>query len=356
LKILPKHQILAAGVATLGLLACALWEVRTHPTDAPETVCTAPTRTPQDARPAISSARDIGMEQDAYSVESGEIAALLERTQDFETRAVLLESWCDSDLPGALAWFAGLGDADDIYRQARDKLVQTLAECEPADAISWMEQDLPKSARRRLYLPVFQHWGAFDPAGTATLVSEILEAPSHLEIWADVAAQTAAQLAGADVAAAVRWAQSLPEGAARDAALAQAGSAWAAVDPRAAAAFAAGQENPRLARNVAVIWAGTDPRAAAGWTRGLPTGEARDLADAGLAAIWAVKDPQAAANYASSLPEGHDQAVAFQGLFATWAENDAQAAARWLRGLPESPSRTAAAAAFHDAAPGHYRQ
>ncbi len=257
----------------------------------------------------------------------------------------LLASWSRRDLAGTLDWFSKRNGADLLQQLAREELAETLVrKSSVAEAITDLEKIVPSSSRREIFLPVIQRLTARDPAGTAAALDEILLASSDNPdaLWLDLAGQVAAQWANRDPRAAIAWAQSLPEGAARARALSQVGCQWAALEPEAAARFAAVEDNSELLANVTSKWAEKDAPAAAAWLGQLPGTNSHALLR--LAAFWSQTDPSAAARWVKEMPENPLRSEAMQLLLRSWTASDSGAASQWWENLPASPSRDAAAA------------
>jgi hypothetical protein len=198
---------------------------------------------------------------------------------------------------------------------------------------------------------------------------------------------TASQLAEADPAAAIRWAESLESPGARKAAIAGACANWAERDPAAALAAAQNLQDPHLqkefARTVLSTWAANDPEAVWKWAgagegelqqyavlRGVatkasedPAGSAQILAqmlgklpaDAGgttksemadvasqLAGEWFAQDMGKAREWVEQLPQGDVQDRALEGMAGSWVNIDPLAASEWMRSLPAGKGRDAA--------------
>lgn len=262
----------------------------------------------------------------------------------FEIRAALLKSWSARDLGGEVKWFGDRGGADGLHQQTRDELARAMGEREPRTMLEWMDKSMPASGKTELYIPLCQQWMSRDPAGTAALLREKISpstpgADAANPAWVDLAGQVAAQWAHSDVNSAVNWAQSLPPGAARSRALELVSYQWTESSPQAAAAYAARENDPKLARNVAAKWAESDPQAAGTWARGLPQGEAGAAAILSLVPMWTQKDPVAAATYATSLSQEDVRNQAILAVVSAWAENDPDQARAWVGQFPVGPVR-----------------
>jgi len=205
---------------------------------------------------------------------------------------------------------------------------------------------------------------AEDPRGTANAVANLAglsqNAADGNNPWTDMAGLAAGRWADADVSQAAMWAQSLPDGPAKTAALAQMDSQLrkmvedlAASDPQKGAAWVRGLLPGKAGERAAILYvttrAETDPAAAATFATSLPAGSLQNEATATAISTWASTQPDQAAQWVSQLPEGPPREKAMGALITTWANAGAggEAALQWLNSLPASPSRDAAASTFN---------
>jgi len=175
----------------------------------------------------------------------------------------------------------------------------------------------------------------------------------------------------ADVKKALDWALSLPEGAAKRAAMAKIMERWGQLDGANAAAYAeklfAETGNPDLLRDTMRGWGQTDPvgslqyaqsmsvsdgvrrditrdlvrdwadrspQAAAAYAASNPLDVGRGSLTSLIADRWSKQDPQAAANWAMTLPAGRDQQRAYDQLVQNWCDISLQAAASFVSSQP----------------------
>jgi len=281
------------------------------------------------------------------SVSIEEIPATLERIQsmvtpDFqsEVRIALLKSWCRRDLAGMIPWFEQRKTVDQLHQEARDQMVQGLAQREPGAMLAWMEASLAPSVRNELYSPFFRQWACADPASAGAKLRQCYDAsPERASFWGDLIGQVAAQWASGDLHGAITWSQSLPDGPVKSLALLQVSYRWTALDPVGASAFASQQNDPALLGNVAGIWAATDPNSAVAWATGLPAGAGRDAAVSRVIAVLAQKSPEAALAYADRLPADETRNRAMVTAISIWADSQPARAAGWVLRLPEGMAR-----------------
>jgi hypothetical protein len=87
-------------------------------------------------------------------------------------------------------------------------------------------------------------------------------------------------------------------------------------------------------------WVTTEPAAALDWASSLPEAAARDEAFQSGLIIWTHRDPPAAITAVESLPQGDLRESAISNAAATWATIDPAAASAWLESLPESTGKS----------------
>lgn len=183
-------------------------------------------------------------------------------------------------------------------------------------------------------------WIDADPAsaGAALLQMAALER-KDATVWQDLIAQLAARWIARDPDAAIAWIKSLPDGPARMQAEIQGAYHWTAIDPKAAAAYSQGRNNPRLQETIAAKWSETDPAAAMDWLVSLPLERANATSTARAAAAWAQSDPSAAAAFAGKISDPNLREMVGTAVVSSWAMTDPAAAGQWLATLPDAPGR-----------------
>lgn len=284
---------------------------------------------------------------DAMEKNLAALASLEDEKVRAEVRGVLLASWAERDLSGMLKWFAQPELPGDLRRQGREILVEEFGRRDPAEMFSWMEQTLPESVRTDLYGPFFRQWAADDPVAAGAKLGRLTEGmKGHSALWDNLIPQVAAEWSKTDMDRALAWLQSLPKGAVQSLAMTQTIQRWAETRPREAAAYAIRQNVPVLYKAVAAKWAETDPENASAWAEGLPAGEARDAALVQVTSVWADSDPEKMADWAKQFPEGPAREQMLGHLLSSWAANDAAGAGAWLQDLPSTRSRDFAVSAF----------
>lgn len=107
---------------------------------------------------------------------------------------------------------------------------------------------------------------------------------------------------------------------------------------------AAKSENQAVAKMVATQIAQTDAGKAASWSLALPEGGARDEAVAGVVSTWAGYDAVAASQWVQNLPEGKGRDLATGNLVNTIAKDDPESAWAWANSITDAARRREAAA------------
>jgi hypothetical protein len=153
--------------------------------------------------------------------------------------------------------------------------------------------------------------------------------------------------ANADLPRAVQWARQLPDETERQKALVRIGFEAARAEPLTALALAvdldADAERDELIRHAAGEWAVSAPDAAAEWARRIEDSPLRSGTLARIATAWAEVDPRAAAALAiKELEPGRLQEDTVVGIVQRWAQREPADAATWIDRFEEGELRAAA--------------
>jgi hypothetical protein len=270
-----------------------------------------------------------------------------------------------------------LSESDVLDKEGLDALAHDIPENEWPEVLNFLLQPGTSDAAKQLALYVLERWAKSAPAEAAAwlphLQNDLIDQAAYKNvaaIWAET-----------DLASAVAWLDSLPDGenktAARLGAASQAAEEkepvtalkilstlpsnderdrwvkyaiqqWATTDRDGAVAYLNQIQNANfreeLLGKITLNQAVTDPAAAAAFAvNSLPPGAQQETAVAQCVRFWAVQSPEQAAGWVSQLPEGSLRGTAMEGLIEAWARNDSAKAAEWLSGVPASPSRDTAA-------------
>ena len=115
-------------------------------------------------------------------------------------------------------------------------------------------------------------------------------------------------------------------------------------------------EQATLLNFMAGQWGRSEPEKAAQWAQTLPDGQARNQALIGLCASWAEKDPPNAADFAAQLPAGQVRQAALRQAIGNWIMTDPVAASTWITQFPpheDFDQAVASVATMHYLEDGH---
>lgn len=315
--------------------------------------------------------------------------------------SAVVNGWVENDKASALEWINKLPEGE-IKRTARIAVLTSLAQKSPSEAIAMIKAD-PLLAKREYWNAVFSQlaakdpraaieaalqlpegqsrneallsltnsWGRMDPAAAAAWIGQLPPGATRnaalravMPQYAQTNPEAALELAmsdlmpandrtyiisqamsiwaGKDQAAALAWANQLPEGNYRRSALLSIASKMAQDDPQAAIDFAMkeanGQTRTQMLSGVLQQWLTSDPYAGARWIQNNhDTVQAATLQN--LVTSLGNNSPEQALSMVSWLPEGQMQQSSYQSIASNWARNDPTAAESWLRSMPEGAER-----------------
>lgn len=232
------------------------------------------------------------------------------------------------------------------------------------------EDPSPEAAELRRIL--IRQWVEKDPQAVADGLSEMEPSPIQRAAQRDLAVTWAQS----QLSMSLVWAQGLPEGDQRTAALLDVGyeaartaplaavtlasqmtasaerdqllgfatSQWAATEASEALAWAKQvpdeQLRQRLLAEVVVAAADSNPQGAAVWAvESMDPGPAQDRAVVAVVQRWAQQAPVQAAEWVAQFPDGQAGRSAIRSLLEIWSVEDPTAAEEWLKGLPPSAAR-----------------
>jgi hypothetical protein len=227
-------------------------------------------------------------------------------------------------------------------------LLQRWAERAPAEAAQWLAR-LPDGAFSRVaHRRVAGVWAGADLAAAVAWAEKLPANTSQPAAKLAVAMQAADQK---EAVTAIKLISHLPPDAERDGLLNYSARQWATAEREAAASWAAQLPDPALREKIlgeiAIDWAVTEPaRGAAFAVASVPPGKNQELAVATSVRNWAVLAPAEAAAWVERFPEGALRHAAIESVAEVWAKDDPARAADWLKRLPSSTSRDAAVGMF----------
>lgn len=226
-----------------------------------------------------------------------------------------------------------------------DILLSSWAKKDPQAFASW-SLGLPTDAQRALSGTMAQ-LVTEDPQRLLGIAAQLAGSPAGVSgARGAIAGMIAKASKGADPAEAIAYAQALPEGPMRTAALAEL-ARWPSLDPGAHPEIAAAlsELSPSQARRyLPQVTAVADK---------LPQGALRDSAYAAQMTGAAKKNPQAAAQKVESLSGSPDYPAAVRGFVEATATKDPAAAIEWALTIPQTGAQRSAA--LEKAAAAYFR-
>jgi hypothetical protein len=224
--------------------------------------------------------------------------------------SVTLAGWAAADASGALAWYKDLAAEGKANGELKTGLVHGLADT--------------------------------DPMAAARFVYELGEAgDKSAEGLLSVVTSEMLRMEGAEQSS--RWAESLPEGPLRAAAMDNVANRFVAEDPEAAAAwaerFAGEPENARVIEEVGDEWAERDPVAAVSWLETLESGQGKSWAMYSAFGEWVKRDPLAASEHLVAMNDSPERDNAISGFAGRLAYEDPQSAIAWASEISDDAAR-----------------
>lgn len=275
------------------------------------------------------------------------------------------------DSARAIEWARGLSHfGERPYAMA--SVLQAMAETSPEEAAREFERY--RTALTGEYAAELARDRPLLPKDAANLVEgdlgnrEVLPSPVNpqLNLLNDAGLAIAERWAAIDPAAAVRWAEGIPDGHLKQEVIYSALASWAATDGRAAAAYfdASPMPDAGIAEALHLAWSRTDAEAAARhagtianaaarsaaiggvvegwieaggdrnaiglWVDGLRDASARDLAQSQLAELLSLENPAAAWRRAARIGDSGQRSEALATAFAALLEANPSSAKRTL--------------------------
>lgn len=294
----------------------------------------------------------------------------IKRWTDPAAAALVLGRLAQLD-PGMALALASVGAAQgDVDMSVLSRVLDVLAETQPATAEAWIRSLPPGSARRNItgmwaalmakidpeaalrwiaadrpstwsYRNIFEQMAETDPLGAVNRAASLPTGDQRqralegaLSAWART-----------DPGSALSWIRNRPLDGTRSALLAQAMASYAESNPAAAASYALGaldgQERLKACEEVAQKWFKADFAAARAWLQGLPPEIVRACAP-NVAAAWGEHDPAGAAAFAWEMEPDNRWNRGLRQVMSEWASRDFTAAKQWVAGLPPGAMRDTA--------------
>jgi hypothetical protein len=249
------------------------------------------------------------------------------------------------------AWGALSGKAAiDLAQNSPERdLAETMtgwAAANPSEAMALL-QNLPeemKGQRDELTASVIAGISHKDRAMATDMIAKLAaEGNGRANQLMDIVARQALRTDGPEAAAV--WADSLPNGALKGAAMDRIAEAYSRKDPVAAANWAQSQAaEPYASRTIEQIgrrWAEQDPVSAVGWLENLPAGNGQISGLRSAFGDWEDRDPAAASQHLLEMPKSPQRDSAISGFSTGYAWQNPQAAITWAQDISDPELRQA---------------
>lgn len=251
-----------------------------------------------------------------------------------ELIGAVMETWADTDLPGALAAAQAMGQPAERER-AMQALVNRLDWSDPTAATKVLLA-MPKGNARNSALDNLA-WGLrwLSPAERQATLAQFEGAE-----YSKLASRVAGSMIAEDPEAAMKLFQEVPPSLRGEYDLRYFMASLSQHDPKEALKFATSLESAsdrsQAVRQAFEQMAALSPQDAARTMEGMSDPKDRQQALVALAEAWSQRDPDAALRWAESL-SGEEQTAALAKLLPEQAKNDPAAAAKRLQSLLASP-------------------
>ena len=244
----------------------------------------------------------------AWGAISGAEAVLHAQETKERDMDVTMSGWASAQPDDAFNW---VNDQDPGLRDRfKGSMIAGIADTNPATATDYayqLESMGDKNADRMLSI----------------VASRVLRSEGHLE--------------------ASIWAENLPDGSMRAAALDRVAHDYVAHDPEEAASWAerfAGQtHNARVIEEVGDEWAERDPIAAINWLNTLEAGKGKSEGLSSAFGEWAKRDPTAASQHLVNMPASPDRDSAISGFSRRISSENPTAAIAWAAEINDAGVR-----------------
>jgi hypothetical protein len=225
----------------------------------------------------------------------------------------IAENWGLQDLPAALGWLQGLYTTGPTSGQ-RSAMLELRA----------MVNNLSND----------------DPDAAATYALSLADSDPKLSI--NLLGTVATNRVAVDPAAALAWAQSLPDDGSREGTTRQVIIETSNTDPTQAWNMLQQLPPSPTGNDVAAVigrWSAMDPTAAAAALSATPTGLTNANAVGNLTQNWFKQDPAAASEFVNTLPEGDSRDAAITQLVSVEGKNNLPGAFTWATSMTNTDER-----------------
>ena len=245
----------------------------------------------------------------------------------------LVYAWAAHDGTAAMAFADEVDMSDEDRYGYKNQVVKGWASTDPDKAKAWVDglENQKEAGGYRWNLVAGMADGSLEVATAYAIERAEAEARGAFKYMDMI---TERMLDKSSVGDSVKWAETLPEGNVRTAALHRIATDFAGENPEAAAAWAGAMtENEggtKVVYEVADEWAERDPAAAVAWLETLPDGDAKSYGMAAALTEWVKRgDPVAASEYLAGMPASEQRDQAVGGFVGTLSSSDPASAATW---------------------------
>jgi hypothetical protein len=212
----------------------------------------------------------------------------------------------------------------------------------PADMIAFIEEMAPSLTARTLQrVPAMV--AEYNIPKALELCNLIKESQPQQSALQGVLSRWASD----EPAAAMAYAEALPDGPSRTNCINQGVAVWANADPAAALDWAVRFKDwpyPNPLSQALSAWAGRDPREAVAYVEKLESGTTfKQRVAMDVLQQWSRQEPSAALVWAQGFPEGETRDSAVETVVSQWIGTDAEAAEAFVRNMPATKGRDKAA-------------
>jgi hypothetical protein len=252
----------------------------------------------------------------------------------------IIKRWAEKNVVSAAAFAAEQSDAP--FRAALAQgLAGTWGKTDPAAALAWSEQNLRGAARTETIAGLIKAAAEKNLTTASELVSNMEPGAAQNRACASIF-ETWFNKGKGERDAAFEWLGSLPDSAARKAALERVQWDWMWRDPEGVRDFIAGSHgdlaSDSMVHQVARNQAARNPEAAMRWAASLPAERAADARNA-VFESWVSVRPEGAGDYARKLPAGAERDQAIRTVSQTLIFQAPQQAVEWYRSLPAADQK-----------------
>lgn len=262
----------------------------------------------------------------AWGAIAGADAALFGATTKEDDMTHSLAGWANADPAAAKDWFESLtieGNPDFEYL-LKDRKVD------------------PNGLRNHLMRGMVHGLAENDPKIASDFVLSMAES-GHKEAFGMMHIVAENMMRTDKPSKAASWAESLPEGRARQAAMSRVADRFVDENPEAAAewasAYAEAPEGRAVIGEVGANWSHRDPEAAIDWLSSLPNSHGQNNGMHRALHDWTHRDPTAASEFLTAMPESPAKNAAITGFSSRIAHEDPQAGIAWAETITSEGQR-----------------